>query len=236
MSTATGTEPATTTAVPYVDIHETHTGVVVLAGDRAFKAKKPVLTDFLDFRTPEQRERACRREVELNSRLSPDSYLGVAHLSDPAGGPAEPIIVMRRYNDDDRLASMVARGPDDSVYRALDAIAVVLARFHRGAERNGAVNAQGEVAAIEQRWRENLSELNRYAGAFPADSLPHIQRLATQFLSGRAALFERPHRRGMHRRRPRRSARRRHLLGGRPTGAARLPGVRRQPPLRRLRR
>ena len=53
----------------------------------------PVLTDFLDFRTPQQRERACRREVELNSRLSPESYLGVAHLTDPAGGPAEPVVV-----------------------------------------------------------------------------------------------------------------------------------------------
>ena len=73
--------------MPYVDVHETHTGVVVLIGDRAFKAKKPVLTDFLDFRTVEQRERACAREVELNSRLSPDSYLGVAHLTDPSGGP-----------------------------------------------------------------------------------------------------------------------------------------------------
>ena len=35
--------------MPYLDVHETHTGVVVLAGDRAYKAKKPVLTDFLDF-------------------------------------------------------------------------------------------------------------------------------------------------------------------------------------------
>ena len=52
-------ETLTTAAVPYVDVHETHTGVVVLAGDRAYKAKKPVLTDFLDFRRVEQRERAC---------------------------------------------------------------------------------------------------------------------------------------------------------------------------------
>jgi aminoglycoside phosphotransferase family enzyme len=75
---ANGVAESGTTAVPKVDVHETHTGVVVLVGDRAFKAKKPVLTDFLDFRTLEQRERACFREVELNSRLSPDSYLGVA--------------------------------------------------------------------------------------------------------------------------------------------------------------
>ena len=96
---------------PYVDVHETHTGVVVLAGHRAFKAKKPVLTDFLDFRTAQQRERACVREVELNSRLSPQSYLGIAHLSDPGGGPAEPIVVMRRYRDEDPLMPHPQQAP-----------------------------------------------------------------------------------------------------------------------------
>ena len=193
MPAATDTESVTKTAVPYVDVRETHTGVVVLAGDRAFKAKKPVLTDFLDFRTPEQREHACRREVELNSRLSPDSYLGVAHLSDPTGGPAEPIVVMRRYRDDDRLASMVTRG--DSVQDVLDAIAAVLARFHQHAQRSRAINAQGEVGAIEQRWHENLCELNRYAqtstSAVSVESVSRIQRLVAAFISGRAPLFTR---------------------------------------------
>ena len=82
---------------PYLEVHETHTGVVVLAGDKAYKAKKSVTTDFLDFSTVDRRERACAREVLLNSRLAPESYLGVGHWSDPAGGPAEPIVVMRRY-------------------------------------------------------------------------------------------------------------------------------------------
>jgi hypothetical protein len=187
-----------TTAAPYVDVHETHTGVVVLAGDRAYKAKKPVLTDFLDFRTPEQRERACLREVELNRRLAPGSYLGVAHLTDPTGGPSEPVVVMRRYHDDDRLASLVTRGVDESVtsiHGVLDTIADVLARFHECAERSGVINAQGEVGAIDQRWRENLSELNRYAGnpnsGISFESLSRIQRLAAEFISGREPLFTR---------------------------------------------
>jgi uncharacterized protein len=183
------------TTAPYVDVHETHTGVVVLAGDRAYKAKKPVLTGFLDFRTPEQRERACLREVELNSRLSPDSYLGVAHLTDPTGGPAEPVVVMRRYHDDDRLASMVLRGPDESVRSALDTIAAVLADFHDQATRAPGINAQGTAGAVDRRFRENLSELNHYAstslsGAFFA-SLARIQRLAADFSLGRASLFQR---------------------------------------------
>jgi uncharacterized protein len=184
-----------TTAALSVDVHETHTGVVVLAGGRAYKAKKPVLTDFLDFRTPEQRERACLREVELNSRLSPNSYVGIAHLTDPTGGPSEPVVVMRRYHDDDRLASMVARGPDESVHVVLDTIAAVLARFHDNAERSQVINAHGKVGAVDRRFRENLSELNHYAstslsGAF-FGSLSRIQRLAGDFTLGRASLFQR---------------------------------------------
>jgi len=186
-------ESPTTAAAPYVDVHETHTGVVVLAGDRAYKAKKPVLTDFLDFRTPEQRERACLREVELNSRLSPGSYLGVAHFGDPAGGPAEPIVVMRRYRDDDRLASMVTRG-QPGVEGLLDAIAGVLARFHARAERSRLIDEQGKVGAVDQRWRENLSELHRYAAGISGVSdelIERIEHLATEFTSGRELLFTR---------------------------------------------
>ena len=177
--------------VPYADVHETHTGVVVLAGDRAFKAKKPVLTDFLDFRTQEQRERACRREVELNSRLSPDSYLGLAYLSDPAGGPAEPVVVMRRYRDEDRLASIVRHGPGESVRGLLDAVAAVLARFHRGAERGPVISAEGDPGAIDRRWRDNLAELDRYAGTLPPESLARVRRLAAEFVAGRGPLFGR---------------------------------------------
>lgn len=181
----------TNTAVPYIDVHETHTGMVVLVGERALKAKKPVLTDFLDFRTAEQRERACRRELELNCRLSPDSYLGLAHLSDPAGGPAEPVVVMRRYHDEDRLASIVGRGPDGSVRGLLDAIAAVLARFHQGAERGPAISAEGEAGAVDRRWRDNLAELDRYAGTLPPESLARVRHLAAEFIAGRGPLFAR---------------------------------------------
>ncbi len=80
-------------------VRETHTGLVVLLGDKAYKAKKSVSTDFLDFSTPARRRHACDREVALNSRLSPNSYVGVADFAGPHGGPPEPVIVMRRYAD-----------------------------------------------------------------------------------------------------------------------------------------
>ena len=96
-------------------------------------------TDFLDFSTPDRRERACEREVALNRRLAPDSYLGVAHFTDPGGGPAEPVIVMRRYADSTRLASLVKSG--DPVHDHLAAIAETLARFHGEAARGPAIDA-----------------------------------------------------------------------------------------------
>lgn len=43
------------------EVHETHTGLVTLLGPRAYKVKKPVRTDFLDFTTVANREAACRR-------------------------------------------------------------------------------------------------------------------------------------------------------------------------------
>lgn len=50
------------------EIHETHTGVVALVGDRAYKAKKAIVTDFLDFGSVERRREVCAREVALNRR------------------------------------------------------------------------------------------------------------------------------------------------------------------------
>ncbi|RDH78167.1 AAA family ATPase [Mycolicibacterium moriokaense] len=169
-------------------VHETHTGVVVLIGDSAFKAKKPLVTDFLDFSTADLREQACLREVELNRRMAADSYLGVGHFSAPQGGPAEPVVVMRRYPDSARLSALAARG--EPIDGPLAVIAEMLARFHRDAARDIAIDDQASVGATSARWRENLSELRLYVDdVVGREALDEITRLAIQFLDGRADLF-----------------------------------------------
>ena len=173
------------------EITETHTGLVVLVGDRAYKVKKPVTTDFLDFSTTASRERACAHEVMLNSRLAPGSYLGVAHFQSPQGGDPEPVIVMRRHPDERRLATMVRRGRD--VTGQLTAIAELLARFHAGAGRGREVDDEARVDAVGARWRENLAELARYAGGVvpgvDPDCVEEIGCRALGFLAGLAVLF-----------------------------------------------
>ncbi|MBI3214073.1 MAG: nucleoside monophosphate kinase [Mycobacterium sp.] len=177
-----------TAAVP--EIRETHTGVVALVGDRAYKVKKPVTTDFLDFSTTARREQACEREVRLNSRLSADSYLGIAHLSSVDGGDPEPVIVMRRYPDRYRLSSLVRGGADERRLRdQLRAVAQVLARFHADARRGRDVDADGTVAAVTARWTENLDELQRFGDMVDQQVVGEVRRLATAYLAGRAVLI-----------------------------------------------
>ncbi len=71
-------------AYPYrvdrVEVRQTHISVVFLAGEFAYKIKKPVNLGFLDFSTLARRERDCREEVRLNRRLAPDVYLGVVPI------------------------------------------------------------------------------------------------------------------------------------------------------------
>ena len=60
-----------------VELRETHGSWVFLAGELAYKVKKPVVLPFLDYGTLERRLRMCREEVRLNRRLAPGYYLGV---------------------------------------------------------------------------------------------------------------------------------------------------------------
>ncbi|KAA8964661.1 AAA family ATPase [Mycobacterium sp.] len=175
-------------AEPYAQVHETHTGIVVLVDQLAYKGKKPIKTDFLDFRTPRRRAQALGRELELNRRLAPASYLGVAQLSMPWNDAAEPVLVMRRHPDSSRLATLVRdRRP---VTDALLAIADVLARFHDSAARSRSVASQGKVRAVKARWQANIAELRHYPGTVVDHRrLDTVERLAVQFISGRAVLF-----------------------------------------------
>ncbi|MGD9618480.1 MAG: AAA family ATPase [Mycolicibacterium sp.] len=187
--TSSGTEEPVAAGDWAAQVRETHTGLVLLLGDRAFKAKKPVVTDFLDFSTTADRERACIQEIALNRRLAPDSYLGLAHFTDPQGGPAEPVIVMRRHPDNTRLASLVSGG--EPVMDQLLDIARVLAHFHQLATRGPMIDARGSAEAVWARWQENLDELQRYGNDLAAsETLGNVERMARQFVAGRKALFD----------------------------------------------
>lgn len=170
-------------------VAETHSGVVFFLGDRAYKLKKAVDLGFLDFRTREAREAVCHREVELNRRLSPDVYLGVSDVLDVDGEPCDHLIVMRRMPAGRRLSTLVAAGAD--VVADLDALAQLLARFHRDAKRSEAADRAAGADALRHRWAANTAELQPFADRIvPAESVDAADALAARYLAGRHPLFE----------------------------------------------
>src|SRR4030042_657356 len=72
-----------------VEAVETHMSWVFLTDTHAYKLKKPVRYDYLDFSTVEARRLDCEGEVRLNRRLAAEVYLGVVPLVlDAAGRPS----------------------------------------------------------------------------------------------------------------------------------------------------
>ncbi len=169
-------------------LRETHSGVVVLLGDRAYKVKKPVNLGFLDFTTVEARHRACLRELELNRRLAPDVYLDLAAVRGSDGRILDHLVVMRRMPEDLRLSTMVRRG--DDVDDHLRALARLVADFHAGAERGRRIAAEGSAAGLRRRWSDNLRESEEFRGRFlDEDTFAEIARLSLGYVDGRTALL-----------------------------------------------
>ncbi len=169
-------------------MHETHISVVFLVGDRAVKLKKPVRYPFIDLSTRELREAACRREVELNRRLAPDVYLGVADIVGPDGAVCDHLVVMRRMPDERRLSALVA-GETESVDDMVQ-LARLLAAFHAGADRSPAIAAAGERDAVRSRWTAGFAEIRPFLGrVLDPDLEGEVEQLALDYLQGREKLF-----------------------------------------------
>jgi aminoglycoside phosphotransferase family enzyme/predicted kinase len=172
---------------PFVAVRETHVGVVFLVGELAYKLKKPVRTAFLDFSTRQRRLEACRREVELNRRLAPDVYLGMAEVTGVDGRPCDHLVVMRRMPEEQRLATLLSAGaPVDDAVRQL---ARMLAVFHAGARRGPQITAEGRDA-LRARWLDHFVDLRRFHGTVLDGALMvELERLALCFLDGREPLL-----------------------------------------------
>ncbi len=174
---------------PFAAVAETHSAVVFFAGDRAYKLKKPVALDFLDFTSRRARTLACRRETELNRRFAPDVYLGVAGIRGPDGRICDHLVVMRRMPAGRRLSTLVtAHAPVDSAVRQ---VARLLAAWHAAAPRSAQIAGQGSREALRARWQANTGQARECCGGLLDDAgLAEIERLAGRFTAGRARLFE----------------------------------------------
>ena len=63
------------------ELIETHISWVFICHQFVYKIKKPIKYSFLDFSTLEKRKKYCKREVELNKRLTDAIYLDVVPIN-----------------------------------------------------------------------------------------------------------------------------------------------------------
>src|SRR5690606_34508741 len=66
---------------------ETHISTILLAGEYAYKIKKPVHFGFVDYLDLERRRYFCGEELRLNRRLAPHIYLDVVAITGSARTP-----------------------------------------------------------------------------------------------------------------------------------------------------
>ncbi|HEY6996088.1 MAG TPA: hypothetical protein VH397_20490 [Xanthobacteraceae bacterium] len=128
-------------AHPVTDVvrRETHMSWIFLAGDRAYKLKKPVRFPYLDFSTLARREAACRAELRLNRRLASDVYLDVAPLTATPRGLAisgnaavvDWLVVMRRLDESRTLEHAILERRVEPWQ--LDRLVATLVQFYRRA-------------------------------------------------------------------------------------------------------
>jgi uncharacterized protein len=181
-----------------VERRETHISWVFLVGDRAYKLKKPLVLDFVDYGTAQRRRDMCRAEVRLNARLAPDIYLGVRSIRPRAGGGVDVdddadapgaldfLVEMRRYDEEQTLRAAVTRGGPAAA--DLAELGRVLAAFHHDSAEQIDPHGRARVLALIER---NLGELAALpAGADTLDRLRTVGRFLRAWASARADLLD----------------------------------------------
>jgi len=149
--------------LPDAQLIETHISSVLLAGDRAYKIKKPLNLGFLDFSTLALRRHFCEEEIRLNGRLEPDIYLDVVpitgDLTSPAlDGPGDVIeyaVQMRRFAQD----GLLSEHPQRLTPPLLQQIARRLAVFHDAVARCGDDQPYGSPERVLRPMLENFKQI-----------------------------------------------------------------------------
>jgi uncharacterized protein len=160
-------------AVDSVELLETHISWVFLAGEHAYKVKKPVRLPFLDFGTLAARRHFCEEELRLNRRTAPALYLGLAPIAPGAhglrvDGPGEPVeyaVRMRRFSQDALADGMAKRGALGAA--EIDALAAAIARFHAGIPPAPASSVFGDPGTVARPALANFDEIAASPGDAP---------------------------------------------------------------------
>ncbi|HEY5656098.1 MAG TPA: aminoglycoside phosphotransferase, partial [Woeseiaceae bacterium] len=147
--------------VEKVELLETHISWVLLAGDYAYKIKKPVALGFLDFSNLDDRRHFCEEEVRLNRKWAPEIYLGVVTVTNDTalrieggGTVIEYAVQMRRFPQESRLDQQLQAGKLDE--KDMVELAEMVAAAQQSAARLDESELQHYLAFTRDAMLENF--------------------------------------------------------------------------------
>ena len=140
---------------------------------------------------PAARRAACQREVELNRRLAPDVYLGVADVSGVDGAVCDHLVVMRRMPDGSAACPPWSRAGADVDGRAAPPWPGCSPPSTPPPAGHREIAAQGTRDAMRGRWEASFEQVRPFVGTvLDAGRVDEIERLAPRYLAGRGPLFD----------------------------------------------
>lgn len=185
-----------------VDIHETHISWVFLAGDYAYKVKKPITNDFLDYGSLALRKRMCEEELRLDTRYAEGLYLGVVPITadegqlqvNGSGVPVEYAIKMHRFPEDALLSRRLEQGTltTEEVHQ----LATLVADFHLGATRADHDMPWGAPELVFENMSDIIGDLRAVPCGSPeeheafAKQLQNLQHWSQQYFDEHRLLFQ----------------------------------------------
>ena len=184
-----------------VEHFETHISHVFVAGDYAYKLKKPVDFGFLDFTTLDKRRAACHAEVQLNARLAPHIYLDVVSICQSADryrvsldgcvpGETEMEVAVRmcRLPQDGMLDQLAAHGR--LTLDHMTDVARQLAQFHADSRHGANIERYGSLDSIHAPVAQNFDQTRPYIGRVVSAAMhAHLRARSEAFLQTHAAVF-----------------------------------------------
>jgi len=186
-----------------IRILETHISWVILTGDYAYKIKKPVALEFVDFSSAEVRVAACLEELRLNRRLAPELYVGVVPITGSrerpviggAGSPLEYAVQMREFPGDALGLKELEAGRLQAA--DLERLAETLADFHAGLPPAPPDSDWGTPARVAAPIHQTLAQLARLLEGTPrAARAASLRRVCEQQLAALAEVLVRRRREG----------------------------------------
>jgi len=190
--------------VDSVELVTTPISWVLLAGEYAYKIKRPVRYPFVDLTSLERRRFLCQEELRLNQRFAPALYLDVCRVIEANGAPRIEVsdsvgatdlgsdaqmildyaVRMRRFSRDEELDRLLDSRRIEP--HELEAFGYELAQMHARLPAAPAVSSRGRPEEIRAQLLRNLLECADAARVF--ESSGEIMALRDPLQAGLAAV------------------------------------------------